>query len=201
MRCLTAIVTMLLSGTAALAAEKGDADRCDRSDNAELCRLYSADQAVRQARPLDLSKLDDPAAVTAARTLISRNGLRTGNDYFRAATLLLHSSQTEDYLLAHILAAEGMAVAPKHRRIRLLAALSLDRYLLAVDQPQVFGTQMSGDGSELVFRGVVNCRLLDSRIRASFLGKYPEPCRVRGDNGIFRRDFEANRSPEARRSR
>ena len=199
MRCLIAIITLFFSPTVALAADKDDAGRCARGDNPELCRLYSADQAVRQARPLDLSKLDDPAAVTTARTLIRRDGLRTGNDYFKAATLLLHSSETEDYLLAHILATEGMAVAPKHRRIRLLAALSLDRYLLAVDQPQVFGTQMSGDASELVFRGDVNCRLLDTRVRASFLGEYPEPCRVRGDDRIARRALEDRRSPEAKR--
>lgn len=198
MRCLIAIATLFLSSTVVLAAGKDDAGRCARGDNAELCRLYSADQAVRQTQPIDLSKLDDPAAVVATRGLISRNGLRTGNDYFKAATLLLHSSQTEDYLLAHILATEGMAVAPKHRRIRLLTALSLDRYLLAVDQPQVFGTQMSGDASELVFRGEVNCRLLDTRVRASFLGEYPEPCRVRGASRIARRDFEAGRSPKAK---
>ncbi len=198
MRCLIAVVTLFLSSTAALAADKDDASRCARGDNAELCGLYVADQAVRQARPLDLSKLDDPAAVAAARTLIRRDGLRTGNDYFRAATLLLHSSQTEDYLLAHVLATQGMAVAPKHRRIRLLAALSLDRYLLAVDQPQVFGTQMSGDATELVFRGDVDCRLLDTRVRVSFLGDYPEPCRVRGDDRIARHAFKDGRTPAAK---
>lgn len=75
MRRLVVLAILSLASTVATAGEKDDRLRCNGGDNAELCRLYSSDQAVRQARPIDLAKLDDPAAVAVARRLIGKNAL------------------------------------------------------------------------------------------------------------------------------
>jgi hypothetical protein len=176
MRALT-FASLLFLTTAPFAAAKAD-DRfdCRPEDNSSLCALYQADQEARKPPIVDLSRLENPAAVQSARDMIDREGLHSGNDFFRAATILIHSSQTRDYLLAHVIAAEGMAQAPDHFRVRLLAALSLDRYLLEIGQPQVFGTQMTAVESGTVFRTPLDCKTIDPRLRTTFLGEYPEPC-------------------------
>ncbi|HEU0097244.1 MAG TPA: hypothetical protein VFQ67_00585 [Allosphingosinicella sp.] len=158
------------------AAKADDRFDCRPEDNSSLCTLYRTDQEARKPPILDLSVLDNPAAVESAREMVNRERLHSGNDFFRAATILIHSSQPRDYLLAHVVATEGMARAPDHYRVRLLAALSLDRYLLEIGQPQVFGTQTTALESGTVFRTPLDCRMIDSSLRTTFLGEYPEPC-------------------------
>ena len=68
--------------------------------------------------------------------------VRTGTDYYHAALIFQHGQNPDDYLLAHVLAMDAVAMGSKEAR--WLSAATLDRYLLSIWQPQVFGTQFHG---------------------------------------------------------
>ncbi|SPE37333.1 conserved exported hypothetical protein [Candidatus Sulfopaludibacter sp. SbA3] len=75
----------------------------------------------------------------AAQKLLADGKLQTGKDYRFAALVLQHSFDSADYMLAHVLAVT--AVSKGEARARWLAAATLDRYLMSVKEPQIFGTQ------------------------------------------------------------
>jgi hypothetical protein len=72
------------------------------------------------------------------RASLAAGEVKTGDDFVEAAYIFQHGDTPDDFLFAHILAMEGMArgiVSAKW-----IAAATLDRYLQAIKQPQVFGT-------------------------------------------------------------
>jgi hypothetical protein len=73
------------------------------------------------------------------QALMAAGTLKTGRDYHDAAFIFQHGQTPDDYLLAHILAIAGIATG--NQECRWIAAATLDRYLQATKQPQVFGTQ------------------------------------------------------------
>ncbi|MGB7761136.1 MAG: hypothetical protein WBL61_14985 [Bryobacteraceae bacterium] len=75
----------------------------------------------------------------AVRKLLADGKLRSGKDYEYAALIFQHSGAANDLILAHTLAVT--AVAKGEGNAKWLAAAAFDRYLHAVKQPQVFGTQ------------------------------------------------------------
>lgn len=81
----------------------------------------------------------DRARRARVRQLIDEGALRTGVDYEQASYIFQHGSESDDYLLAHVLAMT--AVAKGNPRGRWIAAATLDRYLHSMRRPQVFGTQ------------------------------------------------------------
>ena len=76
-----------------------------------------------------------------ARTqkLMQSGALSTGEDLYRAAFIFQHGSKPSDYLLAHSLAIAAAARGKTHAT--WIAAATLDRYLQAIGQKQIFGTQ------------------------------------------------------------
>jgi hypothetical protein len=180
MRVLIFAALLFLASRPLAAEEVDDRFDCNPRDDRQLCEMYRADQEARKPPIVDLAKLENPAATSATRNLVDREVLRTGNDYFRAATLLLHSSKPEDYLLSHIISIRGLMQAPRHPRVRLLAALSLDRFLVVRNKQQIFGTQTMGSDEKGPRWYPYDC-ILGSRLRTVFLGDYPEPCRRRAD--------------------
>ena len=119
------------------------------SPNAQMARIYKADQAVRQsmaafqAQAKQIEK-DDAARREQVRALLSKGELRAAEDFRLAALVFQHGSQPRDFLFAHTLAL--VALAKGDRSASWIAAASLDRYLLAVGQPQIFGNQFGFDG-------------------------------------------------------
>jgi hypothetical protein len=126
----------------------------DKSDqpssvDGELKTMYEADQGDRVGpNALVGDKANDNWAQLRERDqfrhkrlqeLLAEGKVTSGDDYYHAAMILQHGSGPEDYLLAHILA--GAAAQRGCEQAKWLAAASLDRYLQAVGQPQVFGTQ------------------------------------------------------------
>jgi hypothetical protein len=73
------------------------------------------------------------------REIMARGQLATAQDFHDAAFIFQHGADSNDYLLAHILAIE--AVAKGDPSSKWIAAATLDRYLQAIGQKQVFGTQ------------------------------------------------------------
>src|ERR1700735_3858206 len=76
-----------------------------------------------------------------ARLLLEAGEVKTAQDFHDAAFIFQHGHSSQDYLLAHILAVE--AIVKGDASSKWLAAATLDRYLQAVGQKQVFGTQYS----------------------------------------------------------
>jgi hypothetical protein len=76
---------------------------------------------------------------TKVRALLAAGELKTGEDFHEAAFIFQHGNNSEDCLFAHVLAME--AVQKGSDEAKWIEAATLDRYLQAIGQPQVFGTQ------------------------------------------------------------
>jgi hypothetical protein len=106
--------------------------------------MFTVDQKAREGDHIDWAKLtkDDEQRRNDLRQMLSAGGVRTGNDYFHAAMIFQHGQNPDEYLMAHVLAMDAVALGSKEAR--WLSAATLDRYLLSIWQPQVFGTQFHG---------------------------------------------------------
>ncbi|HEY3813090.1 MAG TPA: hypothetical protein VGL66_07670 [Caulobacteraceae bacterium] len=145
--------TYYLTRGAPNAAVAQDWDRsvrylADDSAAPEIQRLYDADQADRQVWATGGSTAGgaqkDADRREATRKLLADRALQSGEDYEEAANIFQHGKTPQDYLLAHTLAIVAVGKGDKHAT--WIAAATLDRYLLKVGQPQVYGTQF-GEGA------------------------------------------------------
>ena len=115
-------------------------------NNPEIRKLFLADQCDRgeavgcSKSSADLDTIQNDATRRARlHVLLTEGRVITGDDLHDAAYIFQHGSEANDYLLAHVLAMA--AVAKGDVRSKWIAAASLDRYLQAIQQPQIFGTQ------------------------------------------------------------
>jgi hypothetical protein len=115
------------------------------TDNAELKQIYDADQNDRKAPfgKVDWQKINprDAARRQRVRDLMEQGRLSTGKDYERAAMVFQHGEGSDDILMAHVVAVT--AIGKGDTDARWLAAATLDRYLMRIGQPQIFGTQFN----------------------------------------------------------
>ncbi|MBI5241489.1 MAG: hypothetical protein HY926_13535 [Elusimicrobia bacterium] len=121
------------------------------TDNLQLEEIYGNDQSDRQKvydSPQAVNELKQRDAMRKAMTLdmMSKGEVTTVLDLYRAAVILLHGSEAKDYLTAHRLAV--LSAVNGHRPARWLAASSLDRFLMSLGQPQVYGTQFEHNAEE-----------------------------------------------------
>jgi hypothetical protein len=77
------------------------------------------------------------------RRLLGEGKITSGEDFSDAALIFQHGQTPDDFLLAHVLAVEGLIRGGSADK--WIAAATLDRYLQAVNRSQVFGTQYAGD--------------------------------------------------------
>jgi hypothetical protein len=77
------------------------------------------------------------------RKLLEDGKITSGEDFSDAALIFQHGQTPEEFLFAHVLAVEGLIRGGSADK--WIAAATLDRYLYAVNQPQVFGTQYPAD--------------------------------------------------------
>ncbi|WP_420237357.1 hypothetical protein ACOBR2_17330 [Telmatobacter bradus] len=110
-------------------------------ENVELTALFKADQSARQSKNIDWQKLqsEDEQRRQQVRQMIDKGEVRTGIDYFHAALIFQHGQSADDFLFAHVLAMDATALG--YKDARWLSAATLDRYLLTISRPQIFGTQ------------------------------------------------------------
>ncbi len=107
-------------------------------------QLFLDDQAERTVRGFapkygaDVNSRD-AARRAEARLLLVGGELKSAQDFHDAAFIFQHGHGPDDYLLAHILATD--AIFKGDHSSKWLAAATLDRYLQAIGQKQVFGTQ------------------------------------------------------------
>ncbi len=99
--------------------------------------------ATAATQDLDAAVLQKHDAERRKRVqeLIRAGQVTTAQDFHDAAYIYQHGQEPKDYLLAHILAVE--AVVKGDATSKWISAATLDRYLQATGQSQVFGTQYS----------------------------------------------------------
>ncbi|MBI5622622.1 MAG: hypothetical protein HY924_02455 [Elusimicrobia bacterium] len=124
-------------------------------DNSRLHELYLGDQKDRESVYHSKARVDDLSARDKLRRglvyeMISQDAVKSGVDLYHAAVILQHGSEAKDFLAAHRLAV--LAAIAGHRPARWLLAASLDRFLSAVGQPQVYCTQFEFDEGENKYR-------------------------------------------------
>jgi tetratricopeptide (TPR) repeat protein len=110
------------------------------ADNLELIEMFDSDQADR-TNHIDWSIVQKNDSIREARVyeLLDSNKVRTSLDYNNAALIFHHGEDSIAY---------GMAVKLMRKSIELdstrnkwfLAAI-IDRYLLSINKPQIYGTQ------------------------------------------------------------
>lgn len=133
------ISTLFLAGMLASAATGQTV-----TDNVQLTQLFRVDQAARQGKNIDWPKLsaEDEVRRQEVHRMLDAGEVRTASDYFHAALVFQHGKEPDDYLLAHVLAVNAISLGDKDAR--WLAAATLDRFLLSVSRPQIYGTQFVG---------------------------------------------------------
>ncbi|MEH3040550.1 MAG: hypothetical protein PGN21_10865 [Sphingomonas paucimobilis] len=128
------------------------------TDNPEMAKMFAEDQAIRDhPKPKWFKDMtfvrkmwaDDAARRERTRTLLDQGKLTTAEDYYAAAFVFQHGDKPDDYLLAHTLA---LAAAARGRKdASWIAAATLDRYLQAIGQKQIYGTQWrAAENRELI---------------------------------------------------
>jgi hypothetical protein len=74
-----------------------------------------------------------------AMELLAQGRIESGREYFFVALLFQHSDNPDELMLAHVLAITAASKGFSHAK--WMAAATMDRYLQAINQPQIFGTQ------------------------------------------------------------
>ncbi|HAZ08127.1 MAG TPA: hypothetical protein DCZ01_06310 [Elusimicrobia bacterium] len=121
------------------------------TDNLRLEDLFNADQKERaqilsSSAAVEALKQSDLARRKEVREMMARGEVNTAADLYRAGVIFLHGAAPNDFLTAHRLAA--MAALNGHRSARWLLAASLDRFLMSIGLPQVYGTQFERNEEE-----------------------------------------------------
>ena len=147
-------------GRLALASRGGSAE-LPSEDSPELARLYDEDQADRMpgnGKAIDWSVVGprDKKRRDRIYELYEKGEIRTGKDYHRAAMVLQHALNPDEFLLAHEFCV--VALCKGERDARWLAAATEDRFLMNIGRPQRFGTQYRSSG-------------LDDRLKLYEVGK------------------------------
>jgi hypothetical protein len=80
-----------------------------RATNAEMTRIFDADQADRKSPRIDWTVVGPADRKRRERTeeLLDAGALQSGEDYYHAAFVFQHGSTPNDFLKAHILAMVG----------------------------------------------------------------------------------------------
>lgn len=110
--------------------------------NARMLAIFEADQADRrETGDTDWAAVNrrDLERLAETEALIAANALRTGQDFLHAAFVFQHGKEPRSYLKAHSIALVAMKCG--NPNAVWIATAALDRYLQAIGQPQVFGTQ------------------------------------------------------------
>ena len=112
-----------------------------------VSRVHQLEIEDQSENPGNISEADfyrhGDARRAEIRQLLAEGKLISWEDFSDAALIFQHGEKPEDFLFAHVLAVEGLIRGVSADK--WIAAATLDRYLQAVNQPQIFGTQYPAD--------------------------------------------------------
>jgi tetratricopeptide (TPR) repeat protein len=136
-------------GFAALVARIPTLPPKDAAANAELRKLFEADQADRSPGPATMEGWKEVSARDEQRRarvkeLIAEGALEEGADFLAAGFIFQHGRTPEDFAMAREMGAE--AARRGNPGGLWLAAAAWDRWLMNAGRPQRFGTQYKSDG-------------------------------------------------------
>jgi hypothetical protein len=169
-------------------AQSGEVPRSERPERGQsMQQLFAEDQAdvptsaKGPLAPLTFDQYNQRVHERMHEILarLADGELKTGEDFYDAGFIFQHSGNADGYLLAHVMAME--AVSRGYDQAKWLTATTLDRYLQAVKQPQIFGTQYSRDPKLPPLRG-------DSKV-ITFSGRTLEPYNMQLVPDSVRLDF------------
>ena len=168
MKHLAPLLAALFLLTACGPSAHSDSAPAPVADNRALTALFNADQKARKGGIPDLKEglmmsQADAERRTQVRAMLDRGEVRSGADYWRAGFIFQHGDHPDDYLLAHALATAALSLG--ERDGAWLAAASLDRYLVATDQPQIYGTQFVAIPDQPTIQSALDRDLLTDAIR------------------------------------
>jgi hypothetical protein len=107
-----------------------------------------ADDGVHMLPKAEANKLPDHSRdfgirdvgrLKRVRILLENGSVATARDFRCAAILFQHGQQSDDYLMAHVLAIRAVGLGDVSSQN--LAAVTLDRYLQSIGRGQIFGSQ------------------------------------------------------------
>jgi tetratricopeptide (TPR) repeat protein len=131
--------------TALLTTFRPAYDEFERSFNAELREMFSADQKDREGGPdkIDWSVVNgrDAARRDRVRQMAGAGQLKSPDDYFFAAMIFQHGEDEASYDQAYRYATHAVELDPSFVKARWLVAASKDRYHMSRGEPQLYGTQ------------------------------------------------------------
>ncbi|MCE7994284.1 MAG: hypothetical protein HEP71_20020 [Roseivirga sp.] len=113
-------------------------------NNEDLANMFGEDQAARLSGgkiDWDELKLKDAERRNRVMKLVAKDKVKSAHDYYKAAFIMHHGYEVEDYKMAHDLALKAIEFDDRHRMSPWLAAATKDRYLLKAGKPQWYGTQ------------------------------------------------------------
>jgi hypothetical protein len=172
MRHLTIALSALLLAVSPVTAQPKPP--APLSDNPEMARMFAEDQAIRENVKPEWFKdmtfvrkmwADDTARRERTRVLLDQGKLTTAEDYYAAAFVFQHGEKPEDYLLAHTLAVAATARGKKDASG--IAAATLDRYLQAIGQKQIYGTQWRAPENRELTREPYDRALIPDTLRTA----------------------------------
>ena len=150
--CLACSFLLVCAALVMYSVDGQKATNKQRRDNLELKRLHDEDQADRtpaKGKEIDWAVVGprDKARLTRVKELLAQNLLQTGHDYYRAALVLQHGEEPEDFLLAHEFCVIALAKGKNDQDTCWLAASSEDRFLMNIGRPQRFASQFRFEGN------------------------------------------------------
>ena len=114
---------------------------------AAVSRIHQLEVEDQSENPGNISAAEyyrhGDARRAEVRKLLEEGKITSGEDFSDAALIFQHGQTPEEFLFAHVLAVEALIRGGSADK--WLAAATLDRYLQAVNRPQIFGTQYPGD--------------------------------------------------------
>ncbi|MBU0691301.1 hypothetical protein KKC97_04750 [bacterium] len=116
----------------------------------ELFFMMKGDQAARldtDTIPWDSVAVEDARRLNRVKELVAGKELKTAQDYFNAALICQHGTDSTDYRLANELAKQAAALDTSYAAAKWLSAASWDRYLQSMGLPQIYGTQFRTDSA------------------------------------------------------
>jgi hypothetical protein len=132
----------------------------------EMDRIFADDQRARQPPdpkgPPQIYR-SDAEREAATQALVTQGRLATAKDFREAAFIFQHSHEPDDYLVAHTLAL--VAMAKGDQSAAWIAAASLDRYLMAIGRPQIYGTQTMTPAGQPPTKEPYNDALISDSLR------------------------------------
>lgn len=135
--------------------------------NSEVRDLFLEDQSDRKSGLMSESDLKkrDSARFSKLNNLVNENRLKSGRDFYYAAFIFQHGENPHDYLRAHAFAMT--ALMRNEPDAAWIAAASLDRYLLAIDKKQIYGTQTMRDADGSYSKAPYEAEIIPDIMRAA----------------------------------